>query len=305
MGMVGPFRNSKEGGESVAIEHDARCHVLDDRAWERLPAAGVAAGNPLPQETNLTSSKVIAAINAELELMGPPFLLTEKILGNLWAKAFELNDDRPGAWLLRVRLAEAALLCAGNYTDTCEFRAAGDLLVNPREIVIRSCGGGRSTIKQRHGRLSEQFCIDGVDSSRGMKHFAAGFYLETTQPPLLPLMTQVLKESGRVASSFINRLEICQRRIADALGFMAAWRIADSTELWKRLKASSPNERAFAESCLCRFGTETFYRIGDDLRRSLARPDHRSFFLIWAHEGGEGFISDSPAAVLRLAEASV
>jgi hypothetical protein len=206
---------------------------------------------------------------------------------------------------LLVRVAEAALLCTGNYADSCEFSAAGDFLVNPREIVIRSRSGGRSTVKKRHGRISEQFGFAGNGSSMAMKLFSDGVYLETAKAPLLPLMTQVLKESGRVASSFINRLEVCQRRIADTLGFLAAWRITDAAEFWKRMKASSPTERAFAESCMCRFETGTFYRIGAELWRSLARPDHRSSFLSWPLESIEGLDSNSPAAVPRLVEVPV
>jgi len=249
------------------------------------------------------SSDAIFAINGDLEQTGSPLLLTEKTVERCWSRALALGGEQAGRWLLLIRLAEAALLCAGNYADNCEFRAAGDFLVNPREIVIRSRCGGPSTIKKRHGRLSDQLGFTRGDQPTSTQRFPAGVVLEITRPPLLPLMTRILKESGRVASPFIRRLEEGQRRIADALAFMAGWRIADSVEFWRRLKASSPSERAFAESCMCRFDTQIFYRIGDELQRSLTRPDYRSSFLSGSHVCGNQPACRSSAALLELAEA--
>lgn len=245
----------------------------------------------------------IIGINTELDLSGSPLLWTERSVENYWSRALEIGDDRPAAWLLLVRLAEAALLCAGNYADSCEFRAAGDFLVNPREIVVRSRNGGRSTVKKRHGRLSDQFGFGGPGRPASTKCAPPGLRLETTQPPLLPHMTHLLSESGRVASSFIRRLEEGQGRIADALAFLAAWRVFEPAELWRRLKASSPRERAFAESHLCRFDTRIYHRIGFDLRRTSAQPEYRSLFLIEPGAGARALERRSPATVLALAPA--
>jgi hypothetical protein len=225
------------------------------------------------------SSDAIFAINGDLEQPGSPLLLTEKTVEGLWSRALRIEGSRPGRWLLLVRVAEAALLCAGNYADNCEFSAAGDFLVNPREIVIRSRCGEHSIIKNRHGRLSDQLGPAWADPFQSTRRCLAGVDLEITRPPLLPLMTRVLKESGRVATAFIQRLEGGQRRIADALSFLAGWKITDSIDLWRRMLATSASERVFVESCLCRFNTKVFFRIGDDLRRSLAQPDYRSAFL--------------------------
>jgi hypothetical protein len=248
-------------------------------------------------------SDAIFAVNADLEQTGSPLLLTEKTVERCWSRALALEGEQAGRWLLLIRLAEAALLCAGNYADSCEFRAAGDFLVNPREIVIRSRCGGPSIVKKRHGRLSEQLGFTKDDEPAATPSFPAGIALEITRPPLLPLMARILKESGRVAAFFIDRLEEGQRRIADALAFMAGWRINDSVEFWRRLKGSSPSERAFAESCMCRFDTQVFYRIGDELQRSLARPDYRSFFLSGSHVCGNRPACRFPAALLEFSEA--
>jgi len=227
----------------------------------------------------------ITRINAEVERAVSPHLMTERTVESCWSQARQLKGDGPSYWLLLVRLAEAALLCAGNYADNCEYEAAGDFLVNPREIIVHRRGDDRSTTKNRHGRLSEQFGLEGVERHRSMKRFSTGVCLQITKPPLLPHMAQVLGESGCISQSFIHRLEELQCRIADALAFLAAWRIFDSAELWRRLEASSPRERVFAESHLCRFDAQVFHLIGEDLRRSLVEPDHRSPFLSGPHMG--------------------
>jgi hypothetical protein len=131
-----------------------------------------------------------------------------------------------------------------------------------------------------------------------MKRFSAGVYLEITKPPLLPHMARVLSESGCISQSYIQRLEELQCRIADALAFLAAWRVFDSAELWRRLEASSPRERVFAESHLCRFDALVFHRIGADLRRSLTEPDCWSPFLSEPHMGENGLKRTSPATAL-------
>lgn len=251
----------------------------------------------------LPTSGAIFAINGDLEQTGSPLLLTEKAVERCWSRAMQLEGDGTSRWLLLIRLAEAALLCAGNYADNCEFRAAGDFLVNPREIVIHSRRGGQATIKKRHGRLSEQLGLTWADQLKSTQRSLAGVVLEITRPPLLPLMTRILKESGRVAPSFVHRLEGGQRRIADALAFMAGWRIADSVELWRRMRASSPSERVFAESCMCRFDTQVFCQIGDDLQRSFAQPDFRSSFLSAPHECGNRPACRSSAAQQELLDA--
>jgi hypothetical protein len=170
----------------------------------------------------------IARINDPLEVEVSAKLVTEDRLEKWWAQARELEDCGPAYWLLLTRLAEATLLCAGNYADNCEFQAAGDLLVNPRQIQVHSLAGGRSTAKNRHGRLSEQFALTGAKRLRRMKLFSADMRLEVTQSPLLPHMTRFLKDAGCVSPAYLLRLEQGQRRIAETLVFLAAWGIFDS-----------------------------------------------------------------------------
>jgi hypothetical protein len=247
------------------------------------------------------ASESIVQINTEIGRAPSPLLMTEKVVERCWLQARRLKSEGQSYWLLLVRLAEVALLCAGNYADNCEYEAAGDLLVNPREILVHRRADGRSTAKNRHGRLSEQFGLEGVERLRSMKRFSAGICLEITKPPLLPHMERVLRESGCISQSFIQRLEEGQRRIANTLAFLAAWHVFDSAQLWRRLQVSSARERLFVESHLCRFDTRVFHEIGEDLRRSLAEPGFESPFLAEPHVADNELKRVSSATALTLA----
>jgi hypothetical protein len=243
----------------------------------------------------------ITRINAEVERAVSPHLMTERTVESCWSQARQIKSHDPSYWLLLIRLTEAALLCAGNYADNCEYEAAGDFLVNPREILVHRRGDGRSTAKNRHGRLSEQFDLKGLRRHNSFKHFSAGVQLEITKPPLLPHMTQVLRESDFISPAYLQRLEEGQCRIANTLAFLSAWLIFDSTELWRRLQASSEREKAFAESHLCRFDVRVFHMIGADLRRSMAEPDYRSPFLSEPQMDENGLKRIPPATAPSLA----
>lgn len=219
-------------------------------------------------------------IDASLEHGIGSCLLNESEIEECWSAACGFDAELPATWLLMARVAEAALLCAGHYADSCEFAAAGDFLVNPREILVYRAKGDRAVIKNRHGRISDQLGLEGPECVISRARHCGGLGLEITKPPLLPLMTQTLGASERVAPAYIRRLETGQRRVADALTFLAAWQISDSVELLERLRAASARDRAFAEANLCRFDTRVFYRIGADLRQSLWQPDAPSSFLI-------------------------
>jgi len=89
----------------------------------------------------------IARISTEVERKDAPHLLNEKIIERCWSHASRFESGCPrGYWLLVARLTEATLLCAGNYADSCEFEATGDLLVNPgKSSYTAEMGGNRQS----------------------------------------------------------------------------------------------------------------------------------------------------------------
>lgn len=252
-----------------------------------------------------TCIESVARMNGEIEHDVAASLTNENLIEEWWSHACRFTSDRPEYWLLLARLAEAALLCAGNYADNGEYESAGDFLVNPREILIHRRADGSFATKVRHGGLSDQFGLNGPARFRKMKQFSAGVSMEVTKPPLLPLMTQVLMDSGRISSAYLQRLEEGQCRIADTLVFLAAWRVLDAANLWRRMQASTAQERIFVESRLCRFTTEIFDRIGADLRRSLSETSFQSPFLSLRSSDEAVTPRPKPAVVRTVAGAPV
>jgi hypothetical protein len=246
--------------------------------------------------------ELLTQVNHELERGVSSRLLDECTIEGHWASVCDLDWECSAYWLLMARIAEATLLCAGNHADNCEYRAAGDLLVNPREIGIHDVHGSWHITKNRHGRLSDQFMKDGSDRRMWMRDFGALNHLEVTKPPLLPHMAQVLRGSRRISEEYLERFQKMQCRIADTLAFTAAWRLKDSADLWRRMETCSAAEREFALSNLCRFDTGVFQQIGRDLRQAMLRSDHRSPLLCGRFSGVTGVPHDRPAAA-RVASA--
>jgi hypothetical protein len=239
----------------------------------------------------------VAQINQELEKGVASRLLSERSIETHWSAARALNWESPYYWLLMTRIAEAALLCAGNHADNCEYRSAGDFLVNPREIRITCLKDKRSIIKHRHGRLSDQLRKPGMDRGHWLQQVTGDTGIAVTKPPLLPHMGQVLRDSKSVSGEYLRRFEEGQCRVADTLAFLAAWRLTDSSDLWRRMQGCSAKERDFAVSNLCRFDTGTFQRIGRDLSNALSQPGYKSSFLCGRYAGGAQMIPKRPAEV--------
>lgn len=238
----------------------------------------VLDSRPYRQNFNTRRFKeFVTRMNAEIDTMAASFTINERMLENWLVDIEKIEDDLPVYWLLLVRLTETALLCAANYADNCQFEAVGDLLANPREIVVYSLADGSSEVKNRHGRLSDQFPIDGIHRRDWMRQFSTQMLLKTTKLPLIPYLGQVLRCSGRISPAYLKRLEESQCRIVETLTFLAAWRIPNLAELWQRLHGSS--ERDFLESNLCRFDSQIFHQIGICLKQSMEDPDYQSPFL--------------------------
>jgi len=221
--------------------------------------------------------------NASLEEEGAQCNLNEGFieskLRELEQMAFDFSENSEIYWLTYARLFELALLCAGNYADHFEFAAAGDLLVNPRLILIHFKSGCKAVKKDRHRKLTDQFRY--VDEKR---EAAARWLKEETVPeivekPLLIHMQEHMKESGYLSEEYLDLVERRMERIADALGFLASWHLTAESAFYLQVQAASPSEKSFIESNLCRFDKEIFFEMGQDLCNLAVDPYQKSRFL--------------------------
>jgi len=182
-------------------------------------------------------------------------------------------------WLTYARLFELALLCAGNYADHFEFAAAGDLLVNPRLILIHFKSGCNAVKKDRHRKLTEQFRYVAGKREAVVTWLKQETVPEIVEKPLLPHMQERMARSGFLSKEYLDLVERRMERIADAIGFLASWHLAESSAFYLRIQCASASEQSFIESNLCRFHTEIFFELGEVLRRLALDPCHKSRFI--------------------------
>jgi len=231
-------------------------------------------------EANLSA---LRDYNVSLEEGATPGKLNEDYIES---RLSELEQIKPDCsengeiyWLTYARLFELALLCAGNYADHFEFAAAGDLLVNPRFILIHFKSGCNPVKKDRHRKLTEQFRYVAGKREAVVTWLKQETAPEIVEKPLLVHMHEEMARSGYVSKEYIDLGERRMERIADAMGFLASWHLAENSVFYLRVQCASPSEQTFIESNLCRFDREIFFELGDDIRRLAIDPCRKSRFV--------------------------
>jgi len=180
--------------------------------------------------------------------------------------------------LTRARIAELTLICAGNYADNFEFTAAGDLLVNPRCIRVHIDGVKEPVNKIRHLALTDQF--DGVAKTESeiIRWLGKNTHLEIIKKPLLPDLYERLKSAGVLSSKYLD--SVCQRmnKIADVIGFLAAYNLSDVQRLYDRFQSAN-EESFFIKSNLCNFNYDIFFALGNEILKLFENDKYKSAFI--------------------------
>jgi len=171
-------------------------------------------------------------------------------------------DPEPFYWLTMARLTELALYCAGGYADHAEFRAAGDLLVNPRVVWVHMRGMAEPAVKNRHGRMTDQFKEPGEDRARVVQRLKSRSVVEIGKKALVPHLEERLRASGRVTSTYLDSIDKRKKRIADTLAFLHAWPANGMEDFCSRLQRASSAERKFILDHLCRFDLSLYNELG-------------------------------------------
>jgi hypothetical protein len=224
-----------------------------------------------------------------------PFLMLNEELDNLrliheineasierFLKILEDSDtsDQPCYWLAMARIFELALFCAGNYADNCEFPAAGDLLVNPRKILIHQKGYPNSLVKERHGRISGQLNKGGRYRKHSPGLLKHEISVEITKPAILPYLFERMQHGQRIAAWYLRTAEDRMKKIADTIGFLSAWPVSRFEDLHRRMQTASPKTRRFIVAHLCRFDTRYFQRLGREIKNFVEKAKDDFEFLV-------------------------
>ncbi len=211
--------------------------------------------------------KSLYEINDQLDELGLLHNVNETTLHEKLAEVERFRNERsPVYWLVTARIAELALIVAGAYADGCEFSAAGDLLVNPRNVLIHVKGRRRPIAKWRHGTLSGQLNSTGEPHKRFVRWFKNNAALEISERALIPDLHERLTHSEMIAPSYLVDFKRKMEKIADVIGFLSAWKIRDAGSLVVQTRKASHETRHFVHANLCNFGDAIFNRIGRDIR---------------------------------------
>jgi len=203
------------------------------------------------------------AVNRRLDQVGVPHGINEAFLEEILSRVHATGSPHDAVyWLTLARLAEAAILCAGHYADNCEFRAAGDLLVNPRRVDVQVQSRGTSFIKPRHKSLTDQLAerfSEAIDKREAECRIIA--------PALLPDLYRRLAASGYFTQEYLDHMQQRLTTIAATIAFLAAWQVETSEQLYQRLQSADAAQRDFVEEQLCRFDATWFWLLGHRIRQ--------------------------------------
>ncbi len=210
----------------------------------------------------MTALAPLFRINQTMDRMGVPYEVNESRIESFLVEleTSQLKRRCLSYWLTMARVAELAVLCAGHYADNGEFTAAGDLLVNPRKIYIKSDKHGISFTKNRHGRLSDQL-------KRFNRTHHTGVSIKETEiriirAALLPYFRECLSRSGFFKCAYLEDLTRRMERIAETLGFLMAFGVDSCETLYRRMDGMGTGQRRFIEKNLCRFDQQRFDELG-------------------------------------------
>jgi hypothetical protein len=97
-----------------------------------------------------TNKSLLLNFNDQLDEKSNVFSLNEGALEGLIDRLDSLVSNKEEMyWLTLARITELVLLCAGNYANNGEFGLMGDLLLNPRLVLIHIRGQHRPIVKKR------------------------------------------------------------------------------------------------------------------------------------------------------------
>jgi len=222
----------------------------------------------------------ILDVNRMMEEKAAVHKLNEEVLVHLLDLLEEASHVHGNLyWLSLARINELAIICAGNYADNCEFGLVGDLLVNPRKILVHVRGGSQPIAKKRYTPLTEQFSHTAATRGGVVEWLITHTIVEIGTQAILPHLLERLKNSGLFHESYLAAIESREKRVAGLSAYLACQHFENQTAFTKWLQNACPEDRNLMKSKLCRFDFNLFGLLGADIRRIVDNPYFESIFL--------------------------
>jgi hypothetical protein len=211
--------------------------------------------------------QLLLHFNDRLDAKANVFFLNETFIADLIKELDDHISIRNDCyWWTLARINEMALVCAENYANNCEFSLVGDLLINPRLVLVHAAGFHQPVAKERHLPLSAQFQDVGGDLREIRNWLKTKTLVEVKTEALLPDLFKKLEGSGRFDQEYLHAVERRKRGIADLIGYLASGGIADHCSLLQWLKSATPGDRKLMESLFCPLDYEWFFEMGRRVR---------------------------------------
>jgi len=215
---------------------------------------------------------LILQFNSFLETKANFFSLNEKNLEDLIAQLDDLVPVKDHLyWLTLARICELAINCAGNYANNGEFSFMGDLLLNPRRVLVHIRGRLHPIVKQRHTLLTDQFCHMADSKYEVMQWLKQETIVEIKVKALLPDLLEKLEHSGFWGREYLDSIHHRTQEIAELVQFLQAAQIHDNVSLFTWLKKSSSSDQALVQARLFRPDLHSFFYFGQKIRQ-MAHP---------------------------------
>ena len=241
------------------------------------PITGTAfSGTALTAARRAGSSdrETLVRLNEDLERHAAPTRLNEGFLESR-VEALEGTGCDPGPIyaLTLARLIELTLLCAGSYADNGCPAEVGDLLFNPRLILVHIRGRERPVIKERYTPLTVQFSREADSRHDVIAWLRSNTFLETVKKPLLPHLTERFETCHAHPETYLDSVRERTTRVVEVTGWLSSAGIPHERDLHEWIARLSDSDREMLERRLCRFGRSTFDAQGREIRRRLQDPE--------------------------------
>lgn len=218
-------------------------------------------------------NNLILHFNYQLDKRSNFYSLNESGLENLIEQLDHLVYFKDASfWLTMARINELALLCTENYANNGELTLVGDLLLNPRLILVHIKGENRPVVKKRHTPLTEQFRFAGKTAPEVIEWLKTETCLEIKTEALLPYLHQRLEKSEYFRREYFESLTQRKAKIAELTGFLAGIGPSGCFDLYQWLHKAGPADREMIKAKFCRCNRDCFFELGSQVRDLAQGP---------------------------------
>ncbi len=181
-------------------------------------------------------------------------------------------------WLTLARIMELALFSAGNCADNGMLRQVGDLMFNPRTIMVHIAGQSAPVKKRRHEPMTVQFG-DRAGHENVVWWLQRNTINEVKEKPIVPTLMEALRSGGRMTDEYLESVESRSRKIADTVNLVSMCLNGPVTGFDQYLATIDQEERRFLEAGLCRFDLTVFRELESEIWSGTSCGACRSAFI--------------------------